>query len=251
MLMAERQKKILELLRESEFLSIAELCGEMHFSESTLRRDLQKMAHAGLITCTRGGAMANSAVSMETPVELRQEVNHAVKCRIAREAAQLVGDNQILMMDASTTVMEMIPFLKSKRNLTIITCCLTLAQRVADELNCTLICPGGKYHRPTASFTGINAISSLSNWFADMMFFSCTAIDPVNGLTDNGDDFAQLKTAMLQQSKRAILLADSGKFGSTASYRLHLNNISDIVVDYQPILDQDEWKSYRQKMIFV
>jgi DeoR/GlpR family transcriptional regulator of sugar metabolism len=247
----ERQEEIVALLKEQKQISIQEICEQLHYSESTVRRDLKQLEHAQIITCARGGAVLNPNSSVETPLVLRKSLNRLVKISIAREAARLVQDNQIIILDASTTVQEMIPYLKSKKNLTVITSSLPCAQRAAQELNCTLICLGGKYHKPTASFLGGSAIAALNNWFADQLFFSCAAIDAVNGLTNQGDDFAQMEASMLHQSKKAVLLADSTKFGKTAAYRLPVDDIDKIIVDYHPMFDEDIWKSYRKKMLFV
>lgn len=251
MLTAERQDKILDVLAEKKYVSITELCGTLHFSESTLRRDIKRMERDRLLLCTRGGISAIDRQNHETPMLLRQTVNHTQKKAIARAAASLVQDGQIICMDASTTAMEMIPFLKPRRDLTIITCCLVTATRIVETLECTLICTGGRYHAPTAALTGIAAINSLRNWFADVMFFSCNSIDAVNGLTDQGEEIAQLKTAMLRQSKRAVLLADSSKFGRTASYRLSIDGEYKIITDPNPLFDADCWKEMREKIQFA
>ena len=251
MLTPERQELILSHLNDRNYVSIGELVERLHFSESTLRRDLKKMEHEQLITCIRGGAIRNSQRTRETPLAQRKRTNHDFKVQIARQAAELVQDNQIIMMDSSTTVMEMVPFLQQKKNLTIITFCLYTAMQIADTLDCTLICTGGKYNASSAGLLGSSSISFVANWFADIMFFSCAYIDEINGLTDQGDDIAQLKTMMLQHSRQAILLADASKFGRTGSYRLRADNISHIITNPDPAFDGPAWTDYRQKMIFT
>ncbi|MDD3336686.1 MAG: DeoR/GlpR family DNA-binding transcription regulator [Eubacteriales bacterium] len=252
MLPVERRNDILSLINQKNYLSLKELCQQLHFSESTLRRDLRRLEKDGFITCTRGGAIANGAAgNVETPMELRRSTNSEIKARIGRRAAGLVRDNQMLLLDASTTVMEMIPYLKGKKNLTIITCCLTTALLVAEQLDCTLICTGGKYHAATAALLGYSAESALDNWFADLMFFSVNSVDAQNGLTDQGEEIAHLKAAMLRHARRAILLADSSKFGHTSAYRLFPADVEGIVTNRAPLFDQDCWRELRSKMIFT
>ena len=98
---------------------------------------------------------------------------------------------------------------------------------------------------------GFAAESALKSWFADMMFFSVNSVDAENGLTDQGEEIAQVKMAMLQQAKHTVLLADSGKFGHTSAYRLAPADVTTIVTDENPIFEQPCWKEYRQKMVFA
>src|SRR4029079_13030072 len=53
---AERERVILEYLDRQGFVSFAELEGRVEASPATIRRDLERMTTAGLITRVRGGA---------------------------------------------------------------------------------------------------------------------------------------------------------------------------------------------------
>lgn len=253
MLTAERRQMILALLSGHPFLSISDLCAQLHFSESTLRRDLRTLEREGLLTCIRGGAVRNDHPGCETPLSVRQNTNRGLKRAIAQRAAEMVEDNQVLFLDASTTVMEMIPFLKGKKHLTLITCCLHTAVAVAQELDgCTLHCTGGSYHAPTASLIGASAEEYVKRWFADTLFFSVNSVDAINELTDQGEEVARLKNVMLSQAKKAVLLADAGKFGHTAVYRLgSLSDVSAIITSPDPVFERECWNEHRDKMIFA
>lgn len=251
MLYAERRDMILQLLNEKKYITVAELSKKLHFSESTIRRDLKKLEQERMIYCSHGGITSNIHPNMETPLQLRLAANRRSKSVIARRAAEMVEDNMIVMMDASTTVMGMIPYLQNKKNLTIITCCLSTAIQVIELLDCSLICTGGRYHAPAASLVGLSAEAMVKNWFADIMFFSVHSIDPENGLTDQGEEIAHMKSAMLNQTRKSVLLADSSKFGQTSAFRLTHSPITHIITNSDPCFDKDCWKEYRNKMIFT
>ncbi|HHU03205.1 MAG TPA: DeoR/GlpR transcriptional regulator [Christensenellaceae bacterium] len=252
MLPIERRYMILELIKANNYLTIGEICKEISFSESTIRRDLKKLEHENLIRLTHGGCVFNDHSNSETPQVLRKASNLHLKRPIARYAADFVKDNQIIMLDGSTTVMEVIPFLRSRKNLTIITNCLTMASLVAQQLECQLFCTGGKYNAPSASFVGYTADKELKNWFADIMFFSVNSIDKHNGLTDQGDEIARVKSVMIEQSKQQILLADSTKFNRTSNYRLaSLTDITNIITNEDPCFENSCWNEYRDIMTFV
>lgn len=251
MIFDQRRDEIFSILSEKKYTTISELSELLHYSESTIRRDLKKMEHERLLTCTHGGVVSNIHPNTETPLHLRLAANHHQKSKIAQLAAGMVEDNQIIMMDASTTVMEMIPHLRKKKNLTIITCCLSTALQISEQLSCTLISTGGRYHAPCASLVGASAEAMLKNWFADIMFFSVNSIDAQNGLTDQGEEVAHMKSAMLRQAKQCVLLADSSKFGQTSFFRLANAPISRIITNRDPLFDQECWKPYREIMIFT
>lgn len=252
MMTAERRSRILALTKEHNYLTLYEICRQLHFSESTIRRDLKALEHEGCIRLTRGGCIYNDHPNLETPQALRRAANLHVKRPIARRAAQFVQDNQIIMLDCSTTAMEMIPFLRQRRNLTIITNCQSTAALVAQQLECTLLSTGGKYNAPSASFVGFAAESALRNWFADIAFFSVHSIDSMHGPTDQGDEIARIKSVMFEQSQSAIMLADSTKFGRTSNYRLGpIANLSHIITNADPRFDDPAWSEYRKIMIYA
>ena len=52
-----RQEKICELVKEKNFMSIMELSKQLHYSESTVRRDLTVLENLKMIKRISGGAM--------------------------------------------------------------------------------------------------------------------------------------------------------------------------------------------------
>ncbi len=248
----ERQRKIMELFLGNSFLSVKHLRDQLFFSEATIRRDLENLEQQGLIRRIRGGAISNSGSSIETPLAVRGSENNTEKRRIAKKATELVRDNDVVFLDGSTTTMEMIPFLSSKVNLTVITNCLRTATMIADQIKCKLICTGGTYHRSTASLSGPFAESCVAMKFADIFLFSVQSVDSKNGLTDQGEEIAHLKSIMMRQAKSIVLLADASKFGRTAFCKVApLSAINTIITNRSNILDEDCWNEYRSKIVYA
>ena len=65
MLEKQRHQLILDILDESTFISVRDLCAQLNSSEATIRRDLNKLASAKKIRKIRGGAQVldNKTVS--------------------------------------------------------------------------------------------------------------------------------------------------------------------------------------------
>lgn len=242
----------MELFQANPYLSVTHLRDHLFFSEATIRRDLEALEQQGLIRKIRGGAICNTGSSIETPLAIRVEEHGEEKRRIAERAAELVQDNSVLFLDASTTVMELINHLSFKANLTIITNCLQTASLVVERLKCNLICTGGSYHRSTASLVGPYAESCVMQKFADIFFFSVQSIDYRNGLTDQGEEVASLKSTMMGQAKSVVLLADTSKFGRTAFCKVaKLSEVTSIVTNRSGIFEKECWNEVRSKFIFA
>src|SRR4051794_7628710 len=92
----DRRAMLLEAVRDGAG-GIAELAEEFAVSESTIRRDLASLAGAGHVVRTYGGALDTG-----TPREKDRE-HAAEKDAIAREAAALVRDGEVVLLDAGTT----------------------------------------------------------------------------------------------------------------------------------------------------
>ena len=57
---------------------------------------------------------------------------------------------------------------------------------------------------------------------------------------------------MMEQSRQRIMLADSTKFGRTASYRLgSVEDVTDVITNASPCFDDPRWSEYRKIMTFV
>ncbi len=247
-----RHAQIMQLMQEKDFWSVRELCDRLFFSEATVRRDLFKLEREGLLMRVRGGAVSNRAKNIETPLLVRKSQESTVKKRIAACAAAAVEPGDVLILDSSTTVLHMLPFLFSKKGLTIITDGLMTAVQVADKLTCNLICLGGTYNQSTASFIGRITRNAIGNNVAIKMFFSVNSIDALHGLTDQGEEIAEVKSAMLERAKKKYLLADSSKFDKHAFATVcALDTLDCIFSNQSPVFDDPKWDPFRSKFILV
>ena len=84
------KQEVLAYIRQNEFANTRQLCEHFQVSESTVRRLLDKLDAAGLVTRIHGGAMPVSDPNKMTEFQLRNRQNKAQKIAIAREAAKLI-----------------------------------------------------------------------------------------------------------------------------------------------------------------
>jgi DeoR/GlpR family transcriptional regulator of sugar metabolism len=127
---AERQSKIVEIVMAEGSISVPDICEHFDVSEMTARRDLNEIDRQGLLRRVRGGAVANLGRSYEPPFPIRATKNQRAKAAIGLKAAELVCDGDSIALDVGTTTLEIVRGLKGKRNLTIVTSCLQIANLV-------------------------------------------------------------------------------------------------------------------------
>ena len=121
MLKEERYDKILNILEEKNYITSQELAKILYVSMPTIRRDLADLESKKQLLRSHGGAKRVNSEHIVTPLDFRKNVNHAEKRRICKTASDLITDNSIVFIDASTTAMQMAEFLSPKQNITVIT----------------------------------------------------------------------------------------------------------------------------------
>jgi len=114
MFVSERRIKIMKLLNEKRRVTVKELSISIGVSEATLRSDLNKMELDGLLTRTHGGAVLNNYSDNETSFSARQKKNNKEKALIAKKAMEFIVEKQCILLDASSSALELARYLKKR-----------------------------------------------------------------------------------------------------------------------------------------
>ncbi len=212
----ERHQAILELVQRYESVRVADLAEQLNVSESTVRIDLETLDEQGRLVRVRGGAIAKSASQMPPALSyLSQKAleRAAEKQAIARWAAGLIEDSDVVMLDASSTVLHITPFLRDRRNLTIFTNGIDVGRALAKEPSNTVIMLGGILRPNGNSITGGISKQLLQDYRIQTAFVSCSSFTPDAGFFEMNLQEAQMKRLMLEASQQRIALLDSSKIG--------------------------------------
>jgi ribose transport system substrate-binding protein len=210
----ERRQRILAYLRERPGIKVTELAKLLDVSEGTIRNDLRALEKAGELTRVRGGAVVRDGRDFISPAfGARAEVNATAKKRIARWAAGMVEDGDSVLLDSSSTVFHIAPFLLERSNLTIVTNGIEVAYALADNSSHTIILIGGVLRPDRALTVGYLGEKLLQNLHIKTAFVSCSGFSVETGLTQVDIQEAQLKSRMIESAERVVALIDSTKFG--------------------------------------
>lgn len=219
MLKNERYDKILEILDEKKYISSQELSKRLFVSLPTIRRDLGYLQRTNQILRSHGGAKRIDSEHLVMPIDLRKTVNIAEKRRICQAASRLVNDNDIIFLDASTTVQPIAGFLSDKKNITVITNGIPLAMILLKK-GIRTYCTGGEIQESSMAYTGSFAEEFVQKFNIDIMIFSSHGVNSNGIIADSSLPETQLRKVAIKQSKKVAFLCDSTKFPMSAAYNL-------------------------------
>ena len=238
MLISERHKQIIESLQNNPNISVRELAQMLHFSEPTIRRDFTELHKKGIITKHYGGAILNKgAADREIPFVMRENEKSHNKTLIGQQAASLVRDGMVIMLDGSTSAYHLIPYLSKFKDIIVVTSGAKTAVALA-ELQIPVFCTGGRMRTNSFSYIGKEAEDAVRKYNADICFFSCHGLSESGRMSDPSVNECHLRQVMLQQSRETYLLCDSSKLNKTYFYDMGSVDQLDGVISDQPLPPQ-------------
>ena len=148
---------------------------------------------------------------------------------IAKKAIDLICDNDIVFLDASTSCYYLIPFLASKRNLTVITNGVKALIKLA-EYGINTISTGGALLNSCLALVGEEAYKTIETYNADIALFSCRGVSNDGYLTDFSPEENNARKKMIQHARKSYLLCTSEKIGKSYFHNLcHKDDITGII----------------------
>jgi len=226
--LTEKERGLLELLRENPGMGITEMGKTLKVSTVTVRSILNTLSEKGYILRTWGGALPTFH-----PTMMEQLRNHTEeKNRIAKAAASLIQDGDTVMIEAGSTTALIVRYLLGKRDITIVsnnTLLLPYA-RANPSLRLTLV--GGEFRPQTESLVGPIALAELERFHVRKAFVGTDGFTLEKGLTTHLVEGAEIVKRMAAQAQETILVADSSKYGKVGFVQvLPLKRIHRLITD--------------------
>jgi transcriptional regulator, DeoR family len=145
--------------------------------------------------------------------------NIEAKKRIAQRAFGLIKDAKVIFLDAGTTNRELALLLKDREGLSVVTTDLMVAGVLQSGKGRIFFC-GGEIQKSTGSALGSYTVNQLKDYSFDIAFLGASSINDRMELSTPTLEKVALKKAILQQTKRAVLLADASKFEKQAMMKI-------------------------------
>jgi len=214
----ERKEKIVKLVNERRKVLVPDLIEYFKMSPATIRNDLRDLEAAGLIKRTHGGAIPSDSVRVGFELDnTRKNVKQQQeKEAIARRAAEMVEDGDIIILDTGTTTLEMAKQLKDKKNVTVIVNDIEIAACLEQFDGVSVVVIGGTLRKKFHCTVGPFAVKLLSELNVDKVFIATNGFSVEKGCTTPDINQAEIKKVMVQITTQVIVLCDSSKIGKNS-----------------------------------
>jgi DeoR/GlpR family transcriptional regulator of sugar metabolism len=213
----ERRDRIALLVEEHQRVNVSDLTRRFGVTDASIRRDLMILEDAGRLRRIHGGAVGHAARLANGIYSTKLRARREEKARIAAAAARLLRPGEIVLFDSGTTVAQvatqMPPALRAASAITAVTYSLPVIEEIGGWEAPHLVCLGGLYLPDYRAFVGPQAIASMRELTADVIFLGCDGLTVENGLTTPHVLVAEVGAAAAARARRVVALADSSKLG--------------------------------------
>ncbi len=231
---SRRQQEIAALVRETGRVAVEDLVARFGVTPQTIRRDLNDLSEARLITRTHGGAVVASGVE-NLAYEARKLVAQSNKRRIGAAAAQLIPDHSSLFINLGTTTEEVAQAIAGRTGLLVITNNINVANVLYRNSAINLIIAGGTIRASDGGVVGRMAAAVIRQFKVDLAIIGTSAIDEDGTLLDYDVREVQVSRAIIENARRIVLVTDQTKFSRRAPVRIaRLDEIHVLVTDRLP-----------------
>lgn len=237
MVLIDRWIEILDYLKEKKFATVEEMMDKFQISRSTLRRDLIAMEERELIKRTRGGAELSEEKASELcfTIEAILNINKDQKMKIAKKAAELIKDNDVIFIDSGSTCYYIIDYITAK-NITVVTNGIVHIQRLmAKGVNTYIF---GGYAKPEYNLIlGEDIVKKVKLMNFDVAFLGTMGIHSPSGFTTDLLVDGEVKRAVIKSATKCYVLADTSKFNIRKFYTYCEFNRATVITDAKTDFD--------------
>lgn len=246
MLAIERRKVIMGILQENNSVMVPDLSKRFDVTEETIRRDLEKLEKEGFLKRTYGGAVLNESTNVDIPLNIREITNIEGKQAIALKVAEYIEDGDAVILDSSSTTLQVAEKIKHKKNLTVITNSIKVVSEMADAKSCKIISTGGILRESAMSFVGRMAEDAIKKYNVDKAIICCKGIDKNKNITESNEMESEVKKAITDSADKVYLVVDSTKFDRVAFIKML--DISKIDVLFTDKKLSSDWEQHLKNL---
>lgn len=205
-----RQEEIINLLRVSPALRIADLAEKLNVTTETIRRDFDEMDQKGLLERTYGGAILR--MSSEPGLNVRHSLLVEERESIARAVVQEIkGARHFMIGSGATTVHIARRMAAELRDITVIAHSFGVVTQLVHNPTIRVIMAPGFYHGNEGANHGAYTVDFLDSFWVDYAILGASGLTndgPCDALVDAGEVYAK----MIGTAFQTVIAADKSKF---------------------------------------
>lgn len=246
LLAEQRRALILDEVRRRGGVRVNELTRKLNVSDMTVRRDLDALAHRGVVEKVHGGAVPVAEASTHEPgFEAKSGLEQSAKEAIARVAASMVQPGSAIALSGGTTTFALAHLLLDVPDLTVVTNSVRVAdvfhagrprpvaggQSVERPGAATVVLTGG-VRTPSDSLVGPVADRAIGSLHFDLLFLGVHGLSVEAGLSTPNLAEAETNRRFVRSARRVVVIADHTKWGTVGlSSFATLAEVSTLVTD--------------------
>lgn len=216
MLKEERQQEILDLLNIEQKVLASDLSQTFNVSEDTIRRDLKELSEKKLIKRVHRGAL--KVGPPVTDFFNRQSLASEEKKEIALKSLPYLKENTNIIIDGSTTNLELVKLIPQEFSCTIITNSPPIAISLAHHPNIEVINLGGIFYKQSMINIGVETYKTLINIHADLYIMGIYNLDINKGTSVPTKQEAEIKQVMSSVSNEVLAMVTQDKIGTVSNH---------------------------------
>lgn len=225
-----RQRKIIDFLSGVASATPAELADLTQVSLMTIHRDIEDLAHRGILRRFHGGVSVLPTSVFESSSEFRLQIQVGEKMALAQAARAFIEPGMSVMLDDSTTVLALARLLHEVSPLTVITNYRQAVEELREDDDIRLIVVGGHYSRTHDSYIAMPSHESVDSYAVDVVFQSTSTMGP-DMTYHQEQDIVLMKRAMLRSGTRRVLMMDGTKVGRTSLHHyVPVSDFTDVIL---------------------
>ena len=230
-----RQSLLLDEVRSRGSLSVEALAEKFGVTLQTVRRDVQRLAEAGLVARFHGGVRVPSSTVENIAYRQRAALHAAEKARIARAVAARVPEGCSLILNIGTTTEAIARELMGRRGLRVITNNLNVAAILSHHPDCELIVAGGVVRPRDRGIVGEAAVDFIRQFKVDIGLIGISGLESDGTLRDFDYREVSVAKAIIEHSREVWLAADHSKFNRPAMVEVaRFDRIDVLFTDAEP-----------------
>jgi DeoR/GlpR family transcriptional regulator of sugar metabolism len=214
-LKVDRFKQILTLVNSRKRISLTELEAMLHAPRITVQRDLMELENRNLVRRFHGGAMSMEFSSDFYNYDVKKTVHVEAKKKIAAKANRL-------LQDLSETIFP--------ANMLVLTCSIDAFRNLSAREDVQAVLAGGRINRKTATLYGPEMLDTIRKFHFDTAFISAEVFVPNRGFFDPHEEEVAVKRALIESSKKTVMMIDAAKIAPAAGIRVCTNDEIDFVI---------------------
>ncbi|AKK11286.1 DeoR/GlpR family DNA-binding transcription regulator [Corynebacterium uterequi] len=215
----ERRRQIASLTAVEGRVNVTELSERFDVTAETIRRDLAALDKEGVVHRVHGGAVASQSFqTTEFSLDTRSRSAQTAKLSIARAALRfLPNPGGSVFLDSGTTTNAMAELMVESATgpqYSIVTNSLPIALYLSTKNAPDVQLLGGTVRAITQAVVGDPALRTLALMRADVAFIGTNALTLDHGLSTADPQEASVKSAMVINAHKVVVLCDSTKLGN-------------------------------------